>query len=155
MSDVPAASGRQHEVRHGDHVVTVVEVSGGVRAYTVGGADVLDGYGAGEMCVGARGQTLAPWPNRIADGAYTFEGESYQLPLTEPERRTAIHGLVRWANWIPEEEGDSRLTMSYRLHPSPGYPFTLDLRVHYELDDDGLTVRTVATNAGCATHVPS
>ena len=42
------------------------------------------------------GVLLAPWPNRVADGAYEFDGESHQLPLTEPERGNALHGLVTW-----------------------------------------------------------
>jgi len=35
-----------------------------------------------------------------------------------------------------------------RLHPLPGYPFTLDVRVAYHLTADGLTVSTSATNVG-------
>ena len=34
------------------------------------------------------------------------------------------------------------------LHPQPGYPFTLDLAIDYELSEHGLTVRTTATNVG-------
>jgi aldose 1-epimerase len=34
------------------------------------------------------------------------------------------------------------------LHPQPGYPFTLRLRVEYALGDDGLTVHTHAENVG-------
>ena len=40
-----------------------------------------------------------PWPNRLEDGAYEFDGRTHQLPLTEPERRNAIHGLVREEAW--------------------------------------------------------
>ena len=38
--------------------------------------------------------------------------------------------------------------LEHRLHPTPGYPFTLDLRVEYTLGEDGLTVRVEATNVG-------
>jgi aldose 1-epimerase len=38
--------------------------------------------------------------------------------------------------------------MEYVLHPQPGYPFTLRLRVEYRLGAEGLTVRTTAENAG-------
>lgn len=37
--------------------------------------------------------------------------------------------------------------MAHTLWPSPGYPFTLELRIAYVLNDDGLTVRTTARNA--------
>jgi len=45
------------------------------------------------------GLPLIPWPNRIQDGAYRFDGVEYQVPLTEPENHNAIHGFLRWRNW--------------------------------------------------------
>jgi aldose 1-epimerase len=38
--------------------------------------------------------------------------------------------------------------MEHVLHPQPGYPFSLELRVEYRLGADGLTVHTTAENAG-------
>ncbi len=143
-----APSGRQVEIALGELRAWVVEVGGGLRAYCVGGREVLDGYAAEEICSSARGQCLLPWPNRIRDGTYEFAGVRQQLPLTEPERRNAIHGLTRWANWIVAEQALDRVTMEYLLHPQPGYPHALALAVEYCLDADGLTVSTTATNLG-------
>ena len=50
-----------------------------------------------------RGQVLIPWPNRLEDGGYEFDGRRYQLPLTEPEQHNAIHGLVRSERWAVGE----------------------------------------------------
>ena len=72
-------------------------MGGGLRSYSAGGRDVLDGYGVDEQSPSGRGQVLVPWPNRLQDGSYEFDGRSHQLPLTEPEHSNAIHGLVRWA----------------------------------------------------------
>jgi aldose 1-epimerase len=141
-------SGAQHRISFGDHEVTVVEVGGGLRTYTVGGVDVLDGYGEHEMADGGRGQHLLPWPNRIGDGRYTFGGADLQLALTEPARHNASHGLVRWANWSPTVAEPDRLVIELVLHPQPGYPFTLGLSVEYRLDPGGLSVATTATNLG-------
>jgi aldose 1-epimerase len=141
-------SGEQVELVCGDQAAVVVEVGGALRDYRVAGEPLLDGYPVGEMCSGARGQPLIPWPNRIRDGRYQFDGASLQLALTEPQRRNAIHGLVRWANWTVAERAADRVVMSYRLHPMPGYPFALDCAVEYTLGDRGLTVRTSATNIG-------
>ena len=77
----------------------MVEVGGALRSYVASGHELLDGYGAQERCTAARGQSLIPWPNRLRDGRYSFDGEEHQLPLTEPAKHNAIHGLVRWANW--------------------------------------------------------
>jgi aldose 1-epimerase len=126
----------------------VVEVGGGLRTYGAGGQDRLDGYAADEVCSGGHGQPLMPWPNRLRDGRYEFDGQQYQLGLTEPATRTAIHGLVRWANWAVAEHEDSRVAMEYVLHPQTGWPGTVRLRIEYQLGDGGLTVSASATNLG-------
>ena len=137
-------SGEQHELRFGDQRAVVVEVGGGLRSYD----GVVDGYAENEMCLSGRGQVLAPWPNRLAGGAYEFDGETHQLALSEPKSGSAIHGLVRWANWRAVERDEAHVVMEYVLHPQPGYPFTLQLRVEYRLGADGLSVRTTAGNLG-------
>jgi aldose 1-epimerase len=141
-------SGRQIEIVHAEQRATIVEVGGGIRSYTVAGRDILDGYAADEMCSGGRGQVLMPWPNRVADGAYEFEGQHLQLPLSEPAARNAIHGLVRWATWVVAKRAADRVVMTHRLHPQPGYPFMLDVRIEYRLSGQGLHVRTIARNVG-------
>jgi aldose 1-epimerase len=144
-------SGEQVTLRHGEQRATVVEVGGGVREYHVGDRPVLHPYDRDAMCDGAHGTPLLPWPNRLADGQYTFDGVDYQLALTEPDKGTAIHGLVRWQAWQPRERSDDRVVMATRLAPQTGYPFALDASVDYRLGPDGLTVRTTVTNTGSRT----
>ena len=148
MPEASPPSGRQLEIAHGDQRVVVVEVGGGLRSYAVRGRDVLDGYGVDEMCRSGRGQVLLPWPNRLADGRFQYDGRSHQLPLTEPEAGNAIHGLVRWAAWSVAELGPHRVVVEHAIHPQPGYPFSLALRLEYTLSENGLEVRTTATNVG-------
>jgi aldose 1-epimerase len=143
-----APSGEQIEIAHGDQRAVVVEVGGGLRTYTAAGRDLLHGYEAGEMCRSGRGQVLLPWPNRLDQGSYEFDGRRHQLPLDDPEEQAAIHGLVRWAAWRVAEREPERLTMAHVIHPRPGYPFTLAVRIEYRLSDGGLRVRTTATNTG-------
>ena len=146
--DVPPPSGRQFEIRRGAQRAVVVEVGGGLREYVVDGQPVLDGYAVGNMADGGRGQPLLPWPNRLADGHYEFDGEQMQLPIDEIGRRNAIHGLTRSVNWTVAEQIEDRVQVAYRLYPRPGYPFTLDLQIEYSLDDSGITIRTTAHNVG-------
>jgi len=141
-------SGRQVELAAGDQRAVVVEVGGGLRTYTVGGVDVLDGYADDAMCTSGRGQVLIPWPNRLEDGAYVFDGRACRLPLDEPGKSNAIHGLVRWSSWDVVEDGPGRALAEHVLHPQPGYPHTLALRIEYSLSEEGLRVETTATNAG-------
>jgi aldose 1-epimerase len=144
----PAPSGEQFEIVYGEQRAVIVEVGGGIREYSVGGRDVLDPYPPGAICDGARGAPLIPWPNRLADGRYSFDGEEHQLALSEPERGNAIHGLLRWRPWQQLARTAAAVTVGARLHPSPGYPFALDACIAYELSEDGLTVTTAATNIG-------
>jgi aldose 1-epimerase len=143
-----APSGRQVELAAGDQRVVVVEVGGGLRTYSAGGADLLDGYPADTMCSSGRGQVLIPWPNRLEDGSYEFDGRRNQLALSEAGRLNAIHGLVRWANWNIFEDGPGRAVAELMLHPQPGYPYALALEIEYALSESGLRVETTATNVG-------
>ncbi|HVI18933.1 MAG TPA: aldose 1-epimerase family protein [Gaiellales bacterium] len=146
--DVVLPSGRQFEIALGDQRVVVVEVGGGLRSYSAGGGDVLDGYAVDGTSTSGRGQVLIPWPNRIEDGRYDFDGASHSLPLNEVPNRNAIHGLVRWAAWSAAKHEPDRVVMEHVVHPQPGYPFSLTLSIEYSLSDAGLRVRTTATNAG-------
>jgi aldose 1-epimerase len=141
-------SGEQFAIEADGHRAVVVEVGGGLRTYSVEGRDLLDGYDVDAMCTSGRGQVLIPWPNRLEDGSYEFDGRHHQLALTEAEQRNAIHGLVRWSAWSVAEHAVERVVMEHVLHPQPGYPFDLALRIDYSVSASGLTVRTTATNVG-------
>jgi aldose 1-epimerase len=146
-----APSGEQIEIVAGNQRAVVVEVGAGLRSYSAGGRELIDGYGADEMSSSGRGQVLIPWPNRLQDGSYEFDGLRHQLPLNEPELRNAIHGLVRWAAWTASARELHRVVMEHVLYPQPGYPFSLRLSIECVLSDSGLRVRTTATNVGMAT----
>jgi len=141
-------SGEQAEIRHGGQRAVAVEQGGGLRAYDIDDVAVLDGYDVDQMVTGARGHVLAPWPNRLHTGRYTWDGREHVVPLDEPAQGNALHGLVRWRSWRAVDASPSGVTMTLRLLPQPAYPFSLDLAVRYELGDDGLTVTTSATNVG-------
>ena len=143
---MPNPSGRQIRLTHGAQEAVVVELGGGLRTYTVGDRPVLDGYPSEETCSGGRGQALMPWPNRLGDGRFEWDGRDLQTALTEPEQHNAIHGLVRWAPWTVAAERSDRARLEYRLYPQPGWPWILDLAIIYSLSDDGLEVRTSAVN---------
>ncbi|MBV1856640.1 aldose 1-epimerase family protein [Catellatospora tritici] len=139
-------SGTQWTIVHGAQTATVVEVGGGLRGYAVGGVDVLDGFGADELCPAGAGQTLAPWPNRVRDGYYRYDGHPHQLSLTEPALHNAIHGLVHWLPWTAVEQTEDAVTVECVLHPRPGYPWQLRLRTAYSLDDAGLRISHTVVN---------
>lgn len=139
-------TGQQWTISRGGDVLTVVEVGGGLRSWSRGGVDVVAGYPADATVVAGRGQQLIPWPNRVADGRWSFDGVDHQLPLTEPKLHNASHGLVRWASWGLGDLGEHHVTLTHRLHPQPGWDWVLDLATTYTLTEAGLEVTTSAVN---------
>src|SRR5438477_334 len=59
MSPSPP-SGEQFALTFGDQRVVVTEVGAGLRTYTVGDRDLIDGYGEDDMCTMGRGQLKLP-----------------------------------------------------------------------------------------------
>ena len=141
-------SGDQFLITHGDNQATITQVGATLRSYRVDGHDVLDGFTEGERATDGRGQVLVPWPNRIADGHYRYGDHECQVPLNEPSRHDAIHGLVRWLDWTLTAREEASLSMGCVIRPQPGYEWQLDVTVSYLVDDAGLTVRLRAVNTG-------
>ena len=147
-SGVALPSGEQYEIQLGTMRAVVTEVGAGLRGFSVEGQGILDTFGPHEMAQSGRGQALLPWPGRIEDGRYDFQGTSYQLPLSEPPAHNAIHGLTRWVNWRVANYEKHSLTMELTLHAQNGYPFMLLLQERYTLSSRGLEVQTTARNIG-------
>ncbi len=42
---------------------------------------------------------LFPFPNRIRDGRFTWDGRTYQLPIDDPAKKNAIHGFACRHPW--------------------------------------------------------
>jgi aldose 1-epimerase len=141
---VEPPTGWQYVLERPGQRAVVTEVGAALRAWRVGGRELLDGFDVGSPGDSFRGKVLAPWPNRLRDGRYGDE----RLAITEPERSTALHGVVLWVNWRPLRRTPESVTLGYVLHPQPGYPFTLALEVAYTLSDSGLEGALRARNLG-------
>ncbi|SEE99592.1 aldose 1-epimerase family protein [Ruania alba] len=143
-------TGQQFQITHSGAVATVTEVGAHLREYRVADRDVVVGFPADELPPASNGAVLVPWPNRIRDGRYTWDGVDYQVPVTEPARGTALHGLASWQRWVANEHTDDAVELGIDLPPTPGYPFPLSITVRYVLSATGLQITTTATNIGAA-----
>jgi len=144
-----ALNGREYLISAGDHVATINEVGAGLHSYTFRGADVASSYAKDHLPPKAAGAVLVPWPNRLRGGRYRFDGVDYQLPLTEPAARNAIHGLARWARWTALAHEPQAVTLRHDIVPQTGYPFEVRVEVQYAIDaESGLMVTASATNSG-------
>lgn len=146
-----APTGRQIHLVAGDYAADVVEVAAGLRTLTHAGRPVIAGYAADSQPAAGRGITLVPWPGRIDEGRYTWDGVERRLGWTEPDLRNAIHGLLRYIPWDVVETGESSVELVGRIMPQRGYEFAVECRMRYDLDAaTGLTVTASATNVGDA-----
>lgn len=97
---------------------------------------------------------LFPYPNRIRDGKFSFQGKTYQL---NPPR----HGFVRDKPWKVNSSGASQkegayLSCQFDAEDYPQeilsqFPFPFTIEVTYRLLDDALVMETRAENHGLAT----
>jgi aldose 1-epimerase len=141
-------TGTQYEIRAGEISAVVTQVGGGLRALRAADRDLVAGFPADRERPLYRGSVLAPWPNRVGDGRYRWNGRDQQLSLTEPDRRSALHGLVCWSSWEPVDVTGTSAELATRIWPQPGYPHLLDLRVRYWVDERGLHWQLDALNVG-------
>jgi len=135
-------------LRHGDQVAVVTSVAASLREYRVGDRDVVLPFAVDSIAPAFSGAVLAPWPNRLRDGRYRFRDVTYEVPLTEHERLTSLHGLLAYERFATVAVTEDSVTLRHDLVPIPGYPWPLRLDVTYALGDDGLTVTVATTNHG-------
>ena len=141
-------TGTETVLRAGGYEARIVSLGATLRSLTLDGRDVVVPFAQDELRPAFRGAVLAPWPNRVLDGRYRFDGVDQRLALTEPERGHALHGLVVWTDWAVAEADEGRVVLRTELAPSAGYPHRLDLEVVYSLDASGLRTTVGATNIG-------
>lgn len=130
--------------------VEVTTVGAALRAFEVGGVDVVPRYADTIATPAASGVVLVPWPNRVAGGAWSQRGKTYQLAVSEPATGAASHGLLRFTSYRPVSQASDSLTLTADVVPQTGYPFHLRTTVTYALSGGALTVTHSIENVGAS-----
>lgn len=142
---------RLRVARHGAAVVSFTARVNGVAH------ELAEGYRSGAEIAGRPGSRfaiLAPFPGRIADARYTFDGTGQDLaPGATGAARGCRHGFVRDADFdlvaSAVDATQASMTLATRaIRPRPGYPFAIDLAVTFALDAAGLTLEARMRNVG-------
>ncbi|WP_308798097.1 aldose epimerase family protein [Agromyces silvae] len=113
-----------------------------------GAVEVLSAPYAVEPSRGHHGAVLAPWPNRVADAAYRFDGVQHRLPVNDHAFGHAIHGFVFDREWHVEAHGEHAVRLSTDLADEPGYPFEIHLEVAYRVEHGTLRCSATWENVG-------
>ncbi|MCT9821342.1 aldose 1-epimerase family protein [Microbacterium sp. W1N] len=147
MAAVAPASGTQYTIAEGPYRAEIASVGASLRTLTHDGRDLVLGFDADEVRPGFRGTTLAPWPNRIVDGVYTFDGVEYETARTDAGgRANALHGLASWLDFDVVAHDGSSVTLAAIVVPRTGYPWRIRVETTYALGADGLTQTVVQAN---------
>ena len=124
----------------------MVPVGNGSNRRVVLGFRSLAGYLNDTSYIGA---TVGRCINRIAGGAFSLDGLSYQVPINEGED-VHLHGGLRGLSrrvWQIAEQSNNAVTLAITSPDGEeGYPGTLQARCTYRIDAPGtLTVELTAT----------
>jgi len=158
MSNATSPTGAQILLEHGEGAsavrAVVTGIGAGLRSLTVGGIDIIQGFAADAEVPYCANQVLIPWPNRVRDGRWSFNGQQFQLPLNEPDLHNAIHGFLLSEPHEVVETTPNSVTLRATIAPSDGYPWELLVETRYGLSDAGVAVTHRITNNG-ATAAPA
>ena len=99
---------------------------------------------------------LFPFANRIKDGRYEFEGNSYQFDINEPDNNNALHGLVYNKTFEVVREDATETSASIKLvYPenniNKGFPYTYAIYLEYVLTEHTLDLHVEVKNTDSKT----
>lgn len=98
------------------------------------------------------GSVLAPWQNRLAKGQWSdSRGGSQSLPINEPALNNALHGMVYGTDFSIREQIANKVVLGTLLTEQAGYPYSVDIQVTYELNEQGLSCEFNVTNKSSTT----
>jgi aldose 1-epimerase len=91
---------------------------------------------------------LAPYSNRIRQGQFSFDGQSYRLLPNWPGTSQPQHGEVHQQVWRVVSASDNHLECSLDagVDPQLNFPFTFSTRLIYTLGPDFLEMHLALTN---------
>lgn len=98
---------------------------------------------------------LFPFPNRLRDGRFAWEGKEYRLPPNDPAARNAIHGFACRRPWRVVDQGADATGAwvtgeFWAAHDAPDarplWPADYRLRVTYRLGAGSLRIDALVEN---------
>jgi aldose 1-epimerase len=149
----------QHELSNnaGHRLAIIPEFSACHTVATIHGVEVLDAYtDYQQMAINRwfKNLPLFPFPNRLNQGLYQWEGATYHLPINDPATGNALHGFS--ANKVMEviavkvEQEEAHVTCRYTYDGQmSGYPFPFELDITFHIHDhNGITIEMSVRNTG-------
>ncbi|MEL6865915.1 MAG: hypothetical protein AAFP19_15930 [Bacteroidota bacterium] len=128
-----------------NHFTIVPEYGASLLNLQLNGRDILDAYTTVDELKQHdwyKSEWLFPFPNRLKNGQYTFEGKSYEFPINNPETGNALHGFSAGKAYevvrieLQEEEAHMHCRHQYEGQDVV-YPFSFQVDIHFSLKSSG------------------
>jgi aldose 1-epimerase len=135
----------------GEWQAVVSDFGASLRQLRHSGKACLWGYSGGPAKKGGQGDVLIPFPGRIVQGRYSFEGKAHQLKLNDKDGPNAIHGFLRLLPWkvVSQTSKSARFSRTIRPDEFEGYPFSITVEMEYSVSaSNGLRCAFVIANEG-------
>ncbi|WP_018143844.1 aldose 1-epimerase family protein [Alloscardovia criceti] len=147
--NLPSWAGNEYTIRAGEYTAVITEQGAALERFDWAGKEITVPRNPQEPIHACSGQILIPYPNRIEDGEYEFEGKSYAFPIDEHDRHNSIHGLGYRSAWKLESLSTNSVSLTWRTPNMANYPFDLFVTTTYTLSEDkGLEIQVEAYNNG-------
>jgi aldose 1-epimerase len=163
LQQTPFGKFTRYDIQHpetGNGFSIVPALGATVLDLRFGGQSILDGYDSPEALVEGKwgkSSVLFPFPNRLKQGKYQWEGVQYQFPINNATTGNAIHGFVREEVFEVEycflaNDGAS-LRCFYEYDGRRAYyPFPFLLELEFTISNDGVfRVQAEVNNTGTRT----
>ncbi len=119
--------------------------------------NIIDGFTTPQELLsgkGARCWIMTPFANRIPNGIYNFNKNTYKLLPISPGTKV-MHGISSHQKFEIYERGLTEnfieiTFISKEIRPGvfPGYPFSLNVYIKYRLEKDKLSMSVIGENTG-------
>ena len=102
----------------------------------------------------ARGNFLFPFPNRLRDGQYAWNGTTHQFPINDPMTGNALHGMLARVPYRVSDvftaPDEARLELTYTSQQArEHYPFPFSIAHTFRIHrSEGVEVETRVSNPG-------
>ena len=156
LEEVPFGKLNMFRLRNssGDSICILPEAGATIYELVLAGRTVIHGRDTYEDFVRNRsayeGARLCPFPSRIEDGSYNFNGIRYKLKPNDNFKRNAIHGLLADADYSMLDtflgENSGRIRFCFNFEGIAGYPFPFYTELNFILEEHSITIETSIEN---------
>lgn len=92
---------------------------------------------------------LFPFPNRLKNGTFEFEGKTHHFEHNDFGRPNALHGMIHNKGFVVESHEENEVTLRFDYSgEDTAYPFPFKIELMYALQEKSLEVALKITNSG-------